>query len=212
FVLLTGDYVHHAIWATTVQDNQAHNSRVGSMLNNLFNTTRVFPVVGNHEPHPCNMYAPRSVWDEEDFDLSWMFNQIGDLYANHLPKEAVDSFRNFGFYHVSPAPGFRVVVLNTNLCYTLNFWLYYNMVDPEDQLQWFADVMLEAEKAGEMVYVVGHIPPGHYQCWSPWAARFDKIINRFESIIQAQFYGHTHEDDLKIFFEGTGNASRPTSS
>ena len=218
FVLLTGDYVHHAIWATSVAENTRHNIEVADILSQLFQKTPVYPVIGNHEPHPCNMFTPSYMWDLDghDFDLGWMYDNVATLYERNLPADALATFRLAGYYTLKTPQGLRLIVLNTNFCYTLNFWLYFDTVDPEGQLQWFADELAAAEKAGETVYVVGHVPPGHYQCWSPWAAKFDSIINRYENIIKAQFYGHTHEDDLKIFFAESasenGTAPRPTNS
>jgi hypothetical protein len=43
----------------------------------------------------------------------------------------------------------------------LNFWLYYDLVDAQRQLQWLADRLAEAEEAGEIVYILGHMPPGY---------------------------------------------------
>ena len=218
FIMLTGDYVHHAMWATSVQENTRHNEAVSNMIEKYFKDTPVYPVVGNHEPHPCNMYTPSYLWNLEghDFDLSWMFDNIASLYSRHLTPEAIQTFKKAGYYTITTPQGLRLVVLNTNFCYTFNFWVFYDAVDPEGQLQWFADTMLAAEQARETVYILGHVPIGHYQCWSPWSAKFNKIVNRFEGIIKGQFYGHTHEDDFKIFFEGPASenstAPRPTSS
>jgi len=93
-----------------------------------------------------------------------------------------------------------------------NFWLLYNAADPEGQLQWFADTLLLAERNQEQTWIVGHVPPGSGDCWPVWSNKFLAIINRFEAIIKAQFYGHTHNDDFRVFFDASADPPRPTTS
>ena len=210
FVMLGGDYVHHAVWNTTQQDNLNHYKEVAETLLILFPNTPVYPVVGNHEPHPVNLFPPTSVWGL-GHNNSWVYNNLADLFASQLTPDALVTFRKAGYYSISHKPGFRLVVLNTNLCYVLNFWILYESVDPEGQLQWFADTMLEAENNQEKVFILGHVPPGSEECWSVWSAQFNAVVDRFESIIMAQFYGHTHFDDLAIFFSAE-EPSRPNNA
>ena len=58
------------------------------------------------------------------------------------------------------------------------------------------------------VHILSHIPPGSGDCWTIFSREFAKIINRFESTVAAQFYGHTHKDEYKIFYD-TVNVTRP---
>ena len=58
------------------------------------------------------------------------------------------------------------------------------------------------------VHILSHIPPGNGDCWTIFSREFAKIINRFESTVAAQFYGHTHKDEYKIFYD-TVNVTRP---
>lgn len=103
------------------------------------------------------MFAPEHVWDK--YDMQWLYGFQADLYRNYLTPQALSTFRTKGYYTQLHKPGFRLVVLNTNFCYTFNFWIVYDAVDPEGQLQWFSNTMYEAERAGEKVWVVGHVPP-----------------------------------------------------
>ena len=58
------------------------------------------------------------------------------------------------------------------------------------------------------VHILSHIPPGGGDCWTIFSREFAKIINRFESTVAAQFYGHTHKDEYKIFYD-TVDVNRP---
>lgn len=67
-------------------------------------------------------------------------------------------------------------------------------------MQWLADTLLQAEKDEEFVHILGHVPPGHEHCQSTWKREYIKIVNRFANIIRAQFNGHTHNDELQLFY------------
>jgi hypothetical protein len=56
--------------------------------------------------------------------------------------------------------------------------LIYNPKDQDGQLQWLADTLLEAEKDGEKVHILGHIPSGDSQCYRTWSREFHRIIDR----------------------------------
>lgn len=34
-----------------------------------------------------------------------------------------------------------------------------------------------------------------------WSRNFNKIIERYENTIQAQFYGHTHADEFEVLYD-----------
>jgi sphingomyelin phosphodiesterase len=140
-----------------------------------------------------------------------MYNYHADLYTKHLSPEALETFRKGGYYTQLHKPGFRIVTLNTNFCYTFNFWVVYQPQDFEGHLQWFSDTMYAAERAGEKVWIVGHVPPGGSDCWNVWSIQFLRVINRYQNIILAQFYGHTHNDEFKVFFDSL-NGGKPSGS
>lgn len=79
-------------------------------------------------------------------------------------------------------------------------WLWYQPQDPDGQLQWLADTLLQAEKDEEFVHILGHIPPDHRDCQATWKREYMKIVNRYAHIIRAQFNGHTHKDELQLHY------------
>lgn len=84
-------------------------------------------------------------------------------------------------------------------------WLIYDDIDPYSQLQWMVDTLLKAEENGEIVHILSHVPPGtsYGSTYGVWMHQYRRIIERFAHIIPAQFNGHTHEDELKIFYNST---------
>jgi len=119
----------------------------------------------------------------------------------------LNQFRKYGYYSVlsNHDPKLRLVVLNTNLCYTNNFWLPYDAIDTFGQLQWFSNVMDLTEKLEQKAYILGHIHPGSGSCWPVWSNQFNRIIQRYAHIIRGQFYGHSHQQNYKVTLEdGSG--------
>ncbi|XP_021959476.1 sphingomyelin phosphodiesterase [Folsomia candida] len=217
FVMMTGDIPPHNVWNTTLLGNLEHFKSTNDKLLRLFPTDRsipVYPVLGNHEPHPCNLYPPRSVWDVSDFDKSWMYNAFAEAYADQIKDPvAIEQFRQTGYYTIKHKDtNLRIVVINTNFGYTMNFWLLYKLDDPEGQLQWLSDTLEAAEVSNEKVFILGHMPPGSGSCWGTWSAQFERIILRYEAIIMAQFYGHTHNDAVQIFYDSSARPARPANS
>lgn len=79
-------------------------------------------------------------------------------------------------------------------------WLWYDPKYPTNQLQWLADTLLNAEKNGEFVHILSHIPANSNGCLNSWRREYVKIINRFSHLIKAEFNGHTHNDELVVFY------------
>jgi sphingomyelin phosphodiesterase len=80
-----------------------------------------------------------------------------------------------------------------------NFWLFVNSTDPLGQLAWLANTLQNSESIGERVHLLGHINPS--KCLGSWAENYYRIINRYESTITAQFFGHTHNDEFEVFYD-----------
>jgi sphingomyelin phosphodiesterase len=89
--------------------------------------------------------------------------------------------------------------MNMNYCTGANFWLYINATDPLNQLAWLANVLQESELKEEKVHIIGHIHPE--SCFYSWSAAYYRIVNRYESTIAGQFFGHSHYDLFRMFYD-----------
>lgn len=105
-------------------------------------------------------------------------------------------------------PGFRIISMNTNFCYYINFWLLLNATDPASHLQWLVHELEAAELSNEKVHIIGHIPPGYVDCMRIWSRNYYKIVQRFESTITGQFFGHTHSDEIQIYWNDPDESSK----
>ncbi|MBN3300635.1 ASM phosphodiesterase, partial [Amia calva] len=124
---------------------------------------------------------------------------MAEEWSAWLPPQALQTLRWGGFYSVEVQPGLRMVSLNMNFCAHENFWLLINSTDPADQLQWLIGILQESENNGEKVHIIGHIPPG--LCMKSWSWNYYHIVNRYESTITGQFFGHTHLDEFQMFYD-----------
>lgn len=207
YIYFTGDIIDHGVWETTKEDNAETLTKSYNLIYNTFPDKKIFPILGNHEPNPVNVFAPHNLQDEE-LSTVWLYELLADLWIKFgwLPESTRSTILKGGFYTVSPKKGFRIIALNNNVCYTYNWWILLQSRDQDDQLQWLMETLLQAEKDNEFVHILAHIPPGDVSCLIAWSKAFRKIVNRFSHIISAQFNGHTHNDELKVFYSPDDNS------
>lgn len=199
-VYVTGDYVDHGIWETTQQGNVAIFDRLYGMLRTVFGNKPVFIVLGNHEANPTNQFAPPHITDP-NFSTQWLYNHAATAWSQWLPAATQTTIRRGGYYTaLSPDSRLRIIGLNNNDCYNINFWMLYSTNQMVEQLQWFHDTLLAAERAGEHVHVVTHMASRGSSCSRWWSREYRRILERFHRIIGGQFFGHNHQDEFIVFY------------
>ncbi|XP_073820492.1 sphingomyelin phosphodiesterase 1-like [Musca autumnalis] len=204
YIYQTGDIVPHLIWATTKEGNKAMLTEINDLIAEKFPGIPVYPIVGNHEPHPTNVFGHKDIPAEMTVD--WLYEHLWSNWQRWLPAETKETILKGGYYTVSPKPGFRIIALNNNDCYLFNFWIFYDgSATAQPQLDWLHDTLLAAEKAGEKVHILAHIPSGSSDCWSVWAREYNRIIERFSDTISAIFNGHTHRDEMILHHSANGH-------
>ncbi|XP_015834710.2 sphingomyelin phosphodiesterase isoform X1 [Tribolium castaneum] len=198
YLYYTGDIISHRVWETSIKRNTKSLSKIYSYMKKKFNVP-VFPVLGNHEPYPLDQWPPLDVQDER-ISNRWLFELVAKLWSPLVGEDISETVLKGGYYTVSPRTGFRIIAINSNPCYSYNWWLVLNDVDPYGQLQWLADTLLEAEKNDERVHILSHVPSGTSECLSVWAREYSKIVERFANTIAGQFVGHTHQDEFYVYY------------
>ncbi|XP_011178147.1 sphingomyelin phosphodiesterase [Zeugodacus cucurbitae] len=204
YVYQTGDIVSHIYWATTKDGNKDVLTRINQLFAEKFAGIPVYPTVGNHEPHPSNVFGASDL--PAEFNVKWLYEHLWSLWSGWLPADAEKTVLKGGYYTASPKKGFRVISINSNDCYLYNWWVYHDGSVVIEQLQWLHDTLLAAEKAGEYVHILSHIPSGDADCWTVWAREFNRIIERYNHIIGGIFTGHTHVDELNVHYSSKGHA------
>lgn len=159
----------------------------------------IYGTAGNHETHPTNAFQPSSVGNTSH----WIYSLLSDVWTRWIGSEsATDAERIGAFSTRYPRGNLRVISLNTNLYYRSNFWLYQNIMlrDPSGQIDWLVQELDAAEKAGENVYIIGHLPFGNRNTFHDQSNYIDQIMNRYSGTIAAMFFGHTHKDHFQISY------------
>ncbi|XP_039599986.1 sphingomyelin phosphodiesterase [Polypterus senegalus] len=197
WVYWTGDIPAHNVWDQTRDQQLLEIKTISKLIRKYLGNLPVYPAVGNHESAPVNSFPPPFIIGNHS--SSWLYNAIADEWAVWLAPEAQKTIRWGGFYTMQIRPDLRLVSLNMNFCAKENFWLLVNDTDPAGQLQWLIGVLQQSEMKGEKVHIIGHIPPG--LCLKTWSWNYYKIVNRFESTIASQFFGHTHLDEFQMFYD-----------
>lgn len=200
YIVWTGDLPPHDVWNQTREENLKVLKDTVEQMSTMFPGTPIFPALGNHEAAPVNSFPPPFV-DSPESSIDWLYNELDVQWRKWLPTSVSNTVRRGAFYSVLVRPGFRLISLNMNYCNNKNWWLLINSTDPATELQWFIYELQSAEFNGEKVHVIGHIPPGHSDCLKVWSRNYYAIINRYESTITGQFFGHTHYDEFEVFYD-----------
>ncbi|KAM5322050.1 acid sphingomyelinase-like phosphodiesterase 3b [Glossophaga mutica] len=205
FILWTGDDTPHVpnerLGEEAVLDIVEHLTK---LIREVFPDTQVYAALGNHDFHPKNQLPAGS---------NNIYNRVAELWRPWLSNESVALFKEGAFYtETLPGPRRtgRVVVLNTNLYYSNNEQTA-NMADPGQQFQWLEDVLSNSSRAGERVYIVGHVPPGFFEktrnkAWfrEGFNEKYLKVIQKHHRVIAGQFFGHHHTDSFRMFYDDAG--------
>ncbi|EDV91427.1 sphingomyelin phosphodiesterase 1 [Drosophila grimshawi] len=201
----TGDVPPHNVWSTTRKGNMDMLTEIDALLTEHFPSIPVYPCLGNHEPHPANVFGNENIPD--NLRVDWLYGHVWSLWSKWLPKEAETTIRRGGYYTLSPREGHRIIALNSMDCYLFNWWLLYDGSIVLEQLQWFHDTLLAAEKSGEHVHILTHIPSGDSDCWTEWSREYNRIVARFSKVITGIFNGHTHKDEMNVHYTETNLAA-----
>ncbi|HRI16239.1 MAG TPA: metallophosphoesterase [Verrucomicrobiota bacterium] len=202
---------------------------VAARIREAFPRARVVPVLGNDDSY-CGDYmiAPQSpflqmfaeVWEPLVFDSGNNGEQVGSQRGRNS-ETALVSRRKFretasrGGYYSIRLPGLsrhRLIALNT-----VFFAPQYSNAcgDPTatpalDEFRWLEEMLAAAERDGESIWLLMHIPPGidgfgthragsPQPLWQPeLTARFLQLVKRYEKTIQQAIAGHTHMDDFRL--------------
>ncbi|XP_050417111.1 sphingomyelin phosphodiesterase [Patella vulgata] len=207
FVLWTGDLPPHNVWNQTRTDQLGILDTLTARFKKYLPNKMIFSALGNHESSPVNSFPPPFINGNESID--WLYEALAEDWTTWLPNSTIATIKQGGFYEVSPYPGYRIISINTNYCNNQNWWLLLNTTDPAGQLQWLIGALQQAEDNHEKVHIIGHIPPGISDCLRAWSWNYYKIVNRYESTIVGQFFGHTHGDHFEVFYDEK-DFKRPT--
>ncbi|KAJ7269242.1 sphingomyelin phosphodiesterase [Mycena haematopus] len=210
FTVYTGDLVSHD------PDNQLSRAYVEYTESLLYDLLRkqlgsgpTYAVLGNHDSYNQAQDAPHMLGGALGSQFSWNYDHLASLWQHEdwLPESAVELAKaHYSAYMVKRQDGLRIISLNTDLWYKANYFNYINLDSPDNSgmLRFLTDELQEAEDAGDRVWIVGHVLSGwdgtNRALVNP-TTLFYQIVDRFSPHVIANiFFGHTHEDQLSIFY------------
>lgn len=86
----------------------------------------------------------------------------GRMYSSCTRLVARESFRRYGRYsQLHPGTSLRIVALNCFVQDVFNSYRWMNTTNIWGELDWLRDTLAAAEKHGEHVLIIGHMPPQH---------------------------------------------------
>lgn len=195
-ILWTGDNGSHDVW-NLAEDTAAIATRIvgEELFKNLTskNNVPLYPAIGNHEERTVDLFNPYNLTYEEP-----LLKNITEVYSKFIDKKKAHSFLKRGYYSSLYKDNLRIIALNCFLCDAVNFYLIKNPTDPLAQIEFLRETLHLAEQNNEIVYIIGHIPPGDETFLTECNKRYNVIMERFQNIIRGQFYGHTHNDEIRL--------------
>ncbi|XP_037776961.1 sphingomyelin phosphodiesterase-like [Penaeus monodon] len=174
FIVWTGDLIPHNLWNTTREGNLDVTRQAIQMVRTVSQDSCV---PGHRQPRvpPRERFSLNRTSRTNSTSLAVRRDLA--LWATWLPADVAASVTYSAFYSTLIKPGLRILSINTNYCYSFNWWLLFDDVDPAAELAWMAQELQRAEDAGEKAYVVSHHPPGHRDCSKTWSHQYNRIVH-----------------------------------
>lgn len=190
YAIWLGDNTDHAIWNPDVNRHFSFTKFMADYIKKSWGSEiPVFPIFGNHEMMPV---------DQHDFwgpDLAKVLETTGSFWEGMLPEPALTDLKSKGYYsYLIPGRKVRMVNIFVGFDDDLNFYLWKMLFDPGNQLQWLETVLGDAEKNGESVWILRHIPIGVGAIAG--TRHMLPIFDRYANVIRGVFSAHTHSDQL----------------
>ena len=194
FVLFTGDFSAHDVWEVQQEDIiKSTQISVDIMSSEIGEDLPIYPAIGNHEKAPPDVFFGSE---------TVLLHGLGKIFRKYLTQDAYDTFSQYGYFTMlHKNTNLRIVSLNCIICNSMNFHLISDSSQVAQMFKWLENVMNEAEKKGEKIYLLDHIPMFSSQHSYDCTMRLKIIIERYKDIIAGYFSGHTHRDELTLVKE-----------
>ena len=193
YIMFTGDNIAHSVWLVTQEEViRATKMQIEAIQEQFGLDTPIYPAIGNHEKAPV---------DEFHGEETELLQGLADIFKPYLTEEAYETFRKYGYYSMIVKNNLRIVSINCLLCDSMNFNLLYDYTQTKAMFTWLEKVLSDAEKNGEIVHIMNHIPMLSTQHTIQCAWRLKILMDRYQNIIRGLFSGHSHSEYLSMIHE-----------
>ena len=193
YIMFTGDNIAHLTWKVRQEDViNATKMQIEAIQEVFGMDTPIYPALGNHEKAPV---------DEFHGDETELLHNLADIFRPYLDDDAYETFRKYGYYTMMVKDNLRIISVNCLICDSFNFNLLYDSSQPRLMFKWLEQVLSDAEKNGEIVHIMNHIPIANTQHTTQCSGRYKVLLDRYQNIIRGLFSGHSHSEYLTIVHE-----------
>lgn len=127
-----------------------HRKHSALNLSSAIRRPRIWDFYPYDERLIFNRFSPPGITDE-GHSMAWLYEEAERQWMKWLPNEASNTIRYGGFYTALIKPGLRIISMNMNYCYTLNYWTFSTSKDPASGLTWMSQILQSAEDNQEKV-------------------------------------------------------------
>lgn len=199
FIIFLGDLVGHDILGYIKTDYDSFfinaSSIFYSQLRLRFPETHILPCFGNNDSPTHNEEPTQHFINMLTVHWSAIISQT--KMKCDLSKLIIGLY-----YHCEIVKNLYVILLNTIM------WKEYTKTNEtlsNLQFQWLNDTLNEISKEkSRRIIIAGHVPPiistynQKYLLKQNFSIKLSEILLPFKSQILGSFYGHTHEDEIRI--------------
>ncbi|XP_046373971.2 sphingomyelin phosphodiesterase A-like [Haliotis rufescens] len=207
FVIYTGDSPPHDLWEESWSTQFNADLDVINIIKSYLPEIAVYPVLGNHESFPqSEYYQPHQEYKTLNIKTAEGWQQLFDI-----PADQLKNIQYSAYYTTLVQPGLRILSINTDYWYSLNFYSLLNHKVPayEQQLKFIDETLRNASDHNEKVIITGHIPPGEFWVQSQYGDIYTEIIRKYADVIAMNVFSHTHHDEFELITDPS-DTSRPT--
>jgi sphingomyelin phosphodiesterase len=168
FGILTGDIPPHEVWSTLpFGKTQLIQDVSYQLLHDYFDSpflvnSVLYPAIGNHEAAPTNNFPlnhSKIPFGKDYLNLMWLYESLAHNWQGWLPPHSHSLIeKNSGSYSTRPMPGLKLISLNTNFCYVMNWWLYERpaskVINPDSNMKFLilTQIFFKKKKKGSQWY------------------------------------------------------------
>ena len=213
FTIFTGDIVSHD------NDDQLSRAYVEYEETVTYETFKaqmgevpIYATLGNHDSLPEAYNTPNNINGDSTGSsniFKWNYDLLSSMWRQDdwiTSSEASYASKHYGAYAHTTKQGLRIISLNTDFWYQANIFNYFNTTNPDQSgiLRFLIAELTTCENNDQRAWIIGHVPSGYgpgNSLPNP-TALFYSIVRRFSPYtIAGVFFGHTHEDQLEIFYD-----------
>nr|XP_045584513.1 uncharacterized protein LOC123746803 [Procambarus clarkii] len=118
----------------------------------------------------------------EELSADWLYQELARQWSRLVPQLDNSTVTRAAYYSVLLQPGFRIISFNSMFGYSSNLWLVEDSQDPGEELAWLEEQLNRAEASGELVHLLGHVPPGILEAERTWSREFNRIVVRYVAV------------------------------